>query len=193
MPEAAVLVPAEAPQLSATGSFVYVVRDDDTAELRHVTLGQRQGALVVVDAGLAVGERVVVQGQLGVTPDGKVAVAQPAPAEISRPRRGTTPPPSRAPSESESDGVEIEIGPLVPGTTRDRAEHTDRQHTFVVPVGLDDRLQQCLMSDGAWQGPDERRHPPRSLSDSPARAPSATFFALWLGNTLSGRRLQMAA
>ena len=70
----AVLVPASAPQMSATGSFVYVVKQDSTAELRPVKLGQRQGDFVVVDEGLKSGERVVVQGQLGVTPGGKVRI-----------------------------------------------------------------------------------------------------------------------
>jgi len=79
----AVLIPAEAPQMSAKGPFVYVVKNDLTAELRPVTLGQRQGDLVVVDQGLNAGERVVMNGQLGVTPGGKVRIAQPsAPGNI---------------------------------------------------------------------------------------------------------------
>jgi membrane fusion protein, multidrug efflux system len=73
----AVLVPSDAPQLSAKGSFVYVIKPDSTAELRPVKLGQRQGDLIVVDQGLKTGERVVVTGQLGVTPGGKVRVATP--------------------------------------------------------------------------------------------------------------------
>ena len=68
----AVLVPATAPQMSARGQFVYVVKPDATAELRPVKTGQRQGELVVIDQGLGSGERVVVNGQLGVTPGGKV-------------------------------------------------------------------------------------------------------------------------
>lgn len=73
----AVLVPAEAPQLAAQGSFVYVVKPDSTAELRQVKVGQRQESLVVIDKGLKAGEQVVVTGQLGVTPGGKVRVVQP--------------------------------------------------------------------------------------------------------------------
>jgi len=88
MQQGAVLVPAAAPQLSAKGPFVYVVKADLTAELRPVALGQRQGDLVVVDQGLAPGERVVVTGQLGVTPGGKVRLAEPAPGEGSP---GTSP------------------------------------------------------------------------------------------------------
>ena len=73
----AVLVPADAPQLSAKGSFVYVVKPDSTAEQRQVKVGQRQNDLVMIDEGLKAGEQVVVTGQLGVTPGGKVRVVQP--------------------------------------------------------------------------------------------------------------------
>ena len=80
--QGAVLVPADAPQLSAKGSFIYVVKNDSSAELRPVKLGQRQGDLVVVTDGIKAAERVVVKGQLGVTPGGKVRVAeQPAESE----------------------------------------------------------------------------------------------------------------
>ena len=72
----AVLVPASAPQMSATGSFIYVVKQDSTAEQRAVQLGQRQGDLIVVETGIQAGERIVVNGQLGVTPGGKVLVEQ---------------------------------------------------------------------------------------------------------------------
>ena len=71
-----------APQVSAKGSFVYVVKDA-TAELRPVKLGQRQAELVVDKRGLKAGERVVVQGQLGVTPGGKVRIPT-APAHRRR-------------------------------------------------------------------------------------------------------------
>ena len=42
-----------------------------------MTTGQRQGDLIVIDKGLKEGERVVTNGQLGVTPDGKVQITQP--------------------------------------------------------------------------------------------------------------------
>ena len=73
----AVLVPADAPQLSAKGPFVYVVKPDLSAELRPVKVGQRQEDLIVIKDGLKADERVVVSGQLGVTPGGKVRVLQP--------------------------------------------------------------------------------------------------------------------
>jgi multidrug efflux system membrane fusion protein len=73
----AVLVPASAPQMSAQGSFVYIVKPDSTAEQRPVILGQRQGDLIVVESGVAAGENVVINGQIGVTPGGKVLIEKP--------------------------------------------------------------------------------------------------------------------
>ena len=65
--------------------FVYVVKPDDTVELRLVTLGQRQGDDVVVTKGVAAGERVVVTGQLTLHPG-----RQSARADRARRRRGAT-------------------------------------------------------------------------------------------------------
>ncbi|MGB6430093.1 MAG: efflux RND transporter periplasmic adaptor subunit [Candidatus Acidiferrales bacterium] len=79
----AVLIPNEATQISQKGPFVYVVHDDNTAELRPVTLGQRQGDDVVVSSGVAAGERVVLTGQLTIVPGGKVIVAPPGAAPTS--------------------------------------------------------------------------------------------------------------
>jgi membrane fusion protein, multidrug efflux system len=81
--EEAVLVPAAAPQTSTQGPFVYVVKEDSTAEQRTVTPGQRQGDLLVIRQGVKPGERVVVNGQLGVTPGGKVRVDGPDATAIS--------------------------------------------------------------------------------------------------------------
>jgi multidrug efflux system membrane fusion protein len=82
----AVLVPATAPQMSAKGSYVYVVKQDSTAEQRPVSLGQRQGDLVVVEKGVEPGERVVTNGQVGVTPGGKVRIEQSS--EAGQPNAG---------------------------------------------------------------------------------------------------------
>ncbi len=79
----AVLIPAVAPQMSAKGSFVYVVNQEAIAEQRPVSLGQRQGELIVVESGVAAGERVITNGQLGVTPGGKVLIEEPAEAGSS--------------------------------------------------------------------------------------------------------------
>ena len=70
----AVLIPNQAAQISQQGPFVYIVKPDDTADLRPVKLGQRQGDNVVVTSGVAADERVVLAGQMLVHPGGKVRV-----------------------------------------------------------------------------------------------------------------------
>src|SRR6201997_3557608 len=70
----AVLIPNQATQISQRGPFVYVVKADDTAELRPIKLGQRQGDQVVVTEGIAPNERVVLAGQMLIRPGGKVRV-----------------------------------------------------------------------------------------------------------------------
>jgi multidrug efflux system membrane fusion protein len=75
----AVLIPNEATELSQQGSFVYVIKPDGTADLRPVTLGQRQGDDVVVTSGVAAGEQVVATGQLTVHPGAKVRIDTGAP------------------------------------------------------------------------------------------------------------------
>ena len=70
----AVLIPNQATQISQNGPFVYVVKPDNTADLRLVTLGQRQGHNIVVSQGVAPGENVIVAGQMTVAPNGKVRV-----------------------------------------------------------------------------------------------------------------------
>ncbi|OLD82348.1 MAG: hypothetical protein AUF67_04565 [Acidobacteria bacterium 13_1_20CM_58_21] len=70
----AVLIPNQATQISQKGPFVYVVKPDGTADIRPVTLGQRQGDNVVITQGVTAGENVIVTGQMTVPPGGKVRV-----------------------------------------------------------------------------------------------------------------------
>jgi multidrug efflux system membrane fusion protein len=70
----ATLVPAEAVQVSQSGPFVFVVKPDNTVDLRPVKPGQRQeGDLTVVESGVKPDETVVVTGQLSLAPGAKVA------------------------------------------------------------------------------------------------------------------------
>jgi multidrug efflux system membrane fusion protein len=85
----AVLIPNEAAQISQKGPFVYVVKSDNTAELRPVKLGQRQGEDVVVTEGLASNERIVLAGQMLVLPGAKVRVNSNAPG--AAPAHATNP------------------------------------------------------------------------------------------------------
>lgn len=77
----AVLIPNQATQISQRGPYVLVVKSDDSADIRPVVLGQRQGDQVVVTNGVAPGDRVVVTGQSTVIPGGKVRVQSAAPSQ----------------------------------------------------------------------------------------------------------------
>ncbi len=62
-------------QVGAIENFVFVIKIDDSVEIRQVKPGQKQGENVVVTEGLAPGDKVVVTGQLFLAPGAKVTIA----------------------------------------------------------------------------------------------------------------------
>jgi membrane fusion protein, multidrug efflux system len=56
------IVPAVAIQRGPQGAFVYVVKSDQTVEVRSVTVGPTEGNNASLEAGLSEGEQVVVDG-----------------------------------------------------------------------------------------------------------------------------------
>ena len=67
------LVPSQAVQISQSGPFVFVLKPDNTVDLRPVKPGQRQdGDLTVIQSGVEPDETVVVTGQLALAPGTKV-------------------------------------------------------------------------------------------------------------------------
>ena len=56
------IIPSAAIQRGGQGMFAYVVRDDDSVTARAVKLGPIDGQRVAITAGIAPGERVVVDG-----------------------------------------------------------------------------------------------------------------------------------
>ncbi len=70
----AVVAPTSAVQTGQQGKYAYVVRADNTAELRTVTVGPALTNEVVVTSGLKPGERVVTDGQLKLLPGSRVEI-----------------------------------------------------------------------------------------------------------------------
>lgn len=70
----AVLVPLAAVQNGQKGPYVYVVKQDKTAELRQVELGPQIQEQQVIRNGVAAGETIVTDGQMRLAPGGKVDV-----------------------------------------------------------------------------------------------------------------------
>jgi membrane fusion protein, multidrug efflux system len=70
----ATVVPTAAIQRSPQGTFVYLVKADQTVTVRPVKLGPSEGDETAIDAGLAPGDRVVVEGAERLREGSKVEV-----------------------------------------------------------------------------------------------------------------------
>jgi multidrug efflux system membrane fusion protein len=68
-----VLVPDQAVQAAASGFQVFVVKPDETIDVRTVTLDLSAGGLTGISTGLQAGEHVVTEGQIRLTQGMKVA------------------------------------------------------------------------------------------------------------------------
>jgi len=71
--QTATVVPSEAIQVGQQGSFVYVVKSDQSVEPRPVTAGQTFSGKVIVEKGVAAGETVVTDGQSRLFPGAKIS------------------------------------------------------------------------------------------------------------------------
>jgi len=70
----AVVVPSQALQTGQNGQLIYILKPDDTVELRPVTATISVNGLVVIEKGLNPGETIVTDGQLRLFPGAKVDV-----------------------------------------------------------------------------------------------------------------------
>jgi len=77
----AVVVPQLAVQQGSNGHLVYVIKQDGTAEVRPVLVGDYYGDKeIVIPSGLQAGDRVVVDGVLRVVPGQPVKIVEPGAA-----------------------------------------------------------------------------------------------------------------
>ncbi len=70
----AVVAPSQAIQTSQAGTYVFVIKEDTTVEMRPVTVDRTQAGESVVAKGLKPGERVVTDGHLQLVPGAKVEI-----------------------------------------------------------------------------------------------------------------------
>lgn len=76
--EAAILIPTEAVSRAGGGMGAYIVDAEGKAELRPIKTGDRAEARLEVTEGLAVGDRLVVEGLARLRPGAVVSVSEPA-------------------------------------------------------------------------------------------------------------------
>jgi len=80
----AVIAPLAAIQRGPQGTFVYVVKTDQSVEVRPVTTGAAAGSEVAIDTGLSAGDQVVVDGIDKLRPGGKVVIRESDPGAAPR-------------------------------------------------------------------------------------------------------------
>ena len=73
---AAIVVPTLAVQTGPDGTYVYVVKDDKTVELRPVIVARAAGPETVIKQGLAAGDIVVTDGHLRLVPGSAVSLRE---------------------------------------------------------------------------------------------------------------------
>ncbi len=74
----AIVIPQLAVQQGSNGHLVYVVKQDGTAEVRPVVVGDYEGEKdIVITSGLQAGDRVVVEGMLKVVAGQPVKIVEP--------------------------------------------------------------------------------------------------------------------
>ena len=70
----AIVAPSLAVQTGQQGTYVFVVKPDQTVDLRNVVVERTSGEQSVIKSGLAPGETVVTDGQLRLNPGTRVSV-----------------------------------------------------------------------------------------------------------------------
>jgi multidrug efflux system membrane fusion protein len=70
----ATVVPTVAVQSGQQGSFVYVIKQDKTVEMRPVTIARTHGDDSIVGSGVKAGETIVTDGQLRLVPGSRVSI-----------------------------------------------------------------------------------------------------------------------
>jgi multidrug efflux system membrane fusion protein len=70
----ALVVPSVAVQSGQAGTYVYVLKGDETVEMRAVTVARTQENWTVIGSGVRAGETVVTDGHLALVPGSKVSI-----------------------------------------------------------------------------------------------------------------------
>jgi multidrug efflux system membrane fusion protein len=72
----AVVLPSQAIQTGQEGQFVFVIKPDLTVEYRLVSVGRAMNGEIVIEKGIAPGEKVVTDGQLRLAPGSSVNIVE---------------------------------------------------------------------------------------------------------------------
>jgi multidrug efflux system membrane fusion protein len=78
------VVPASVIQRGPNGPYAFVIKEDQSVEIRPVQVGQIEDGQALIDEGLKAGEKVVVDGQYKLQPGSKVILGPPPGAKPAK-------------------------------------------------------------------------------------------------------------
>jgi membrane fusion protein, multidrug efflux system len=88
---AVTVIPTRAVMRGQDGEYAYIVKADETVEMRPVTTGRSTDGFTAVVSGMAAGETVVLDGQSRIAPGARVKATE---AQLPGPSALASPPPS---------------------------------------------------------------------------------------------------
>lgn len=112
-----VVVPTASVQRGPNGTFVYVVRDNDTVAMRPVTISLQDENLTVIPTGVQAGDRIVTTSFNQLADGRKVSVSTGEPGAA---------PPATAPGANRRGGPVAEDGAAQSAPPRDRQRRSER-------------------------------------------------------------------
>ena len=83
----AIVVPSAAVQAGQQGTYVFAVKDDQSVEMRPVTVARTRAAESVIANGVRPGETVVTDGHLRLVPGSRITVKQAGPIDANGPAK----------------------------------------------------------------------------------------------------------
>jgi multidrug efflux system membrane fusion protein len=82
-----VVVPAEAVQVGQEGQHVFVIKPDNSVEVRPVVVARTNEGEAVIAQGLQPGEQIVREGQFLLGPGSRVEIKDGRPTEVGEQKR----------------------------------------------------------------------------------------------------------
>ena len=125
----ATVVPVAAIQRGQPGTFVYLVKADDTVEIKVVELGVTDGEKVQITSGLQVGDQVVIDGTDRLRDGAKIR--RPG----ANPRATSGPPVAAAPPDAAAPPARAQAAPTAGGRPAEAAPGDERAATAEAPAG----------------------------------------------------------
>jgi membrane fusion protein, multidrug efflux system len=92
-----IVVPAQVVQRGPQGAYAFVIKPDNTVEMRPIKVAQIEDGVALIDEGLAPGERVVVEGQYKLQPGSRVSVTPAGTSDAPTSDSGAAPKADRRP------------------------------------------------------------------------------------------------